>query len=94
VNCFGTLNVPEASVSKNVSRFLFASSANVYGAPVERPVREITPFNPRLPYDYSKAIAENIVLSHQKHKKLKTTLRGVGFHSERVRLQHVRFLGS
>jgi nucleoside-diphosphate-sugar epimerase len=74
VNCFGTLNVLEASVQSGVSRFLFASSANVYGAPIERPVKETTPLNPRLPYDYSKVIGENLVMSYHRHKKLNTAI--------------------
>ncbi len=74
VNCFGTLNMLEFAVRKGTERFLYASSANVYGAPSELPVREATPFNPRLPYDYSKVISEKLVESYSIHKKLKTTI--------------------
>jgi UDP-glucose 4-epimerase len=74
VNCFGTLNLLEIASKKNVERFLYASSANVYGVPAERPATEATPFNPRLPYDYSKVISETLVRSYSIHKKLKIAI--------------------
>ena len=74
VNCFGTLNLLELASRKNVSRFLYASSANVYGVPSDRPATEETKFSPRLPYDYSKVISENLVTSYFIHKKLKTSI--------------------
>ena len=74
VNCFGTLNLLELASRKNVERFLYASSANVYGVPAERPATEATPFNPRLPYDYSKVISETLVRSYSIHKKVKVSM--------------------
>ena len=74
VNCFGTLNLLELASRKNVERFLYASSANVYGVPADRPATEATPFNPRLPYDYSKVVSETLVRSYALHKKLKTSI--------------------
>lgn len=74
VNCYGTLNLLELAQRKNVERFLYASSANVYGVPVDRPATEATPFNPRLPYDYSKVISETLVRSYAIHKKLKISI--------------------
>jgi len=74
VNCFGTLNLLELAVRKNVNRFLYASSANVYGIPADQPATEATPFNPRLPYDYSKVVAETLVRSYSIHKKLKISI--------------------
>lgn len=74
VNDFGTLNLLELSSRKNVQRFLYASSANVYGVPVDRPATEMTPFNPRLPYDYSKVLGEMLVRSYAIHKKLKISI--------------------
>lgn len=74
VNCFGTLNLLELSSRKNVERFLYASSANVYGVPADRPATEATPFNPRLPYDYSKVVAETLVRSYYVHRKLKISI--------------------
>ncbi|MGI0078050.1 MAG: NAD-dependent epimerase/dehydratase family protein [Nitrososphaerales archaeon] len=74
VNDYGTLNLLELASRKNVARFLYASSANVYGAPVDRPATEATPFNPRLPYDYSKVVAEMLVRSYGIHKKLNISI--------------------
>jgi nucleoside-diphosphate-sugar epimerase len=74
VNDFGTLNMLEAASKKGVERFVYASSANVYGLPLELPVRESTPFNPRTPYDYSKVVGEYLVRSYAATKKIKTTI--------------------
>ena len=74
VNDFGTLNMLELASRKNVGRFLYASSANVYGVPADRPATEATPFNPRLPYDYSKVVAEMLVRSYGIHKKLNISI--------------------
>jgi nucleoside-diphosphate-sugar epimerase len=74
VNDFGTLNMLELASRKNVSRFLYASSANVYGIPAERPASEMTPFNPRLPYDYSKVLGEMLVRSFAVHRSLKISI--------------------
>jgi nucleoside-diphosphate-sugar epimerase len=74
VNDFGTLNILEAASKKGVERFIYASSANVYGLPLELPVKESTPFNPRTPYDYSKVVGEYLVRSYAATKKIKTTI--------------------
>ena len=74
VNCFGTLNVLELAQRKGVSRILCTSSANVYGAPKMNPVSEDTPFDPRVPYDYSKVICENLAMSFFKTKNLRVSL--------------------
>ncbi|MDA4117960.1 MAG: NAD-dependent epimerase/dehydratase family protein [Thaumarchaeota archaeon] len=70
INCFGTLNALELASKKGVSRFLFASSANVYGAPKDNPVGEEQAMDPRVPYDYSKVIGEKLVMSYYKTKGL------------------------
>ncbi len=74
VNCFGTLNMLELARRKKVSRILCTSSANVYGAPRTNPVTEETPFDPRVPYDYSKVICENLANSFYKSKGLPVAL--------------------
>lgn len=74
VNCLGTLNVLELAARKNVSRFVLASSANVYGAPEKNPVTEESPAKPRVPYDYSKVISENLAFSYHKTKGLPITV--------------------
>jgi UDP-glucose 4-epimerase len=68
VNDFGTLNALDMAAKKGVKRFIFASSANVYGAPKDNPVTEEAPMDPRVPYDYSKVVGENLVRSYQKTK--------------------------
>jgi nucleoside-diphosphate-sugar epimerase len=70
INCFGTLNALELASKKGVKRFHFASSANVYGAPKKNPVAEDNSMNPRVPYDYSKVVGENLVMSYYKTKGL------------------------
>jgi UDP-glucuronate decarboxylase len=70
VNCLGTLNMLELAVRKKVSRFLYSSSANIFGAPRQNPVTEESPLAPRLPYDYSKVVSENLVMSYYKTKNL------------------------
>jgi nucleoside-diphosphate-sugar epimerase len=68
VNCFGTLNALELAAKKKVRRFHYASSANVYGAPKSNPVTEESAMDPRVPYDYSKVVGENLVMSYYKTK--------------------------
>jgi nucleoside-diphosphate-sugar epimerase len=70
VNCIGTLNVLELANRKKVKRMICASSANVFGAPKSNPVTEDAPFDPRVPYDYSKVICENLAMSFHKTKGL------------------------
>ena len=70
VNCFGTLNVLELAVKKRAKRFIFSSSANVFGVPKKLPVTEESPFDPRVPYDYSKVIGEQLVMSYLKNRGL------------------------
>jgi len=74
VNCFGTLNMLELAHRKQVSRIICTSSANVYGAPKVNPVTEDSPFDPRVPYDFSKVIVENLAMSFHKTKALPVSL--------------------
>jgi nucleoside-diphosphate-sugar epimerase len=74
VNCVGSLNMLELARRKSVSRILCTSSANVYGAPKTSPVTESTPFDPRVPYDYSKVILESMAMSFFRSKGLPVTL--------------------
>jgi len=68
INCFGTLNALELASRKGVKRFLYPSSANVYGAPKKNPVTEEHQMDPRVPYDYSKVVGENLAMSYYKTK--------------------------
>ena len=62
VNVGGTLNLCMAS--GNVKTFVYASSAAVYGEPVEVPVREDHPLNPINPYGASKVAGEAYVKTY------------------------------
>jgi UDP-glucose 4-epimerase len=62
VNVGGTLNLCIAS--GNVKTFVYASSAAVYGEPVEVPVREDHPLNPINPYGASKVAGEAYVKTY------------------------------
>jgi nucleoside-diphosphate-sugar epimerase len=70
INSYGTLNVLELALRKNVKRFVYASSANVYGVPSTNPVSEQAAFNPRVPYDYSKVAGESFVMGYHRAKGL------------------------
>lgn len=70
VNSYGTLNMLELALRKGVRRFVYASSANVYGAPRNNPVGEDSPFDPRVPYDYSKVAGESFVMGYHRSKGL------------------------
>jgi nucleoside-diphosphate-sugar epimerase len=70
VNCLGTMNMLELALKKNVKRFIFPSSANVYGAPRKNPVTEEARFEPRVPYDYSKVAGESLCMGYYRAKSL------------------------
>lgn len=59
-NAGGTFNLIEAAVSSNIERFVYASTAAVYGNPVYTPIDEKHPLNPISPYGASKLSAERI----------------------------------
>ena len=49
-----------------INKFIFSSSAAVYGEPEHIPVTELHPFNPVNPYGDTKAEVENILKSIRK----------------------------
>lgn len=57
-NINGTLNVLEASRRSNIKRFIYISSAAVYGKPIYLPIDEKHPTNPMSPYGMSKLTGE------------------------------------
>ena len=61
VNLVGTLNLLKASLDSNVKRFVFASSAAVYGDSKPAKKKENTLCKPISPYAVSKLAAENYV---------------------------------
>lgn len=60
-NVSGTLNVLKAMKDCGVNRFIFSSTAAVYGEPEKIPIVEETPFSPVNPYGKSKAMIEEIL---------------------------------
>lgn len=62
----GTLNLLEAIRECGLKpRFYQASSSEMYGAVIETPQRETTPFNPQSPYACAKVFAHNIVANYR-----------------------------
>jgi UDP-glucose 4-epimerase len=72
INVTGTLNLLKASSDLHVKRFIYASSAAVYGdTPSPQKREDITP-NPTSPYGVSKLAAENYVKLFHKLYDLET----------------------
>lgn len=97
VNCFGTLNMLELAQKKKVSRIIIASSANVFGAPRSNPVTEDFPFDPRVPYDYSKVVSESMAMAFHKSKGIPVSITRswllFGEHDQPTRAV-IRFIGA
>ena len=64
VNVAGTLNVLETCIRNSVKRFVFASSAAVYGHANTLPIPENIELKPISPYGASKVAAEEIVSAY------------------------------
>jgi UDP-glucose 4-epimerase len=71
VNIRGTANMLEACLKNNVSSFIFASSAAVYGEPITLPLSEMHPLEPLSPYAASKVAGEALVSSYRNLRKIK-----------------------
>jgi UDP-glucose 4-epimerase len=65
-NIGGTITLLNAMVTYGVQRFVFSSSAAVYGEPDEVPIREDSPIRPVNPYGESKAIVEQMLKWYEK----------------------------
>jgi UDP-glucose 4-epimerase len=72
INVTGTLNLLKASSDFGVKRFIYASSAAVYGDTSSPQKKEDMTPNPRSPYGISKLAAENYVKLFYKLYGLKT----------------------
>ncbi|HHG73664.1 MAG TPA: UDP-glucose 4-epimerase GalE [Persephonella sp.] len=60
-NTANTLNLLEILHEEGINRFIFSSTAAVYGEPDNIPVRETDPLKPINPYGRSKAFVEKIL---------------------------------
>jgi len=74
VNIVGTINVLEACRRFNVDKFIFASSAAVYGIPRTLPVLESQPLDPTTPYGLTKLVGENYARLYRRTYGLRTII--------------------
>lgn len=72
-NFVGTLNLLEAARRRGVRRFLYASSAAVYGDTAERPVREEAVLRPLSPYAADKLAGEHYLFFYARKYSLAAT---------------------
>ncbi|PIN83952.1 epimerase, partial [Candidatus Micrarchaeota archaeon CG11_big_fil_rev_8_21_14_0_20_47_5] len=64
VNALGTLNALEAARKNGMKRFVYSSSAAIYGKPVKIPISEEEEPAPISPYGVSKLAGERYVLNY------------------------------
>jgi UDP-glucose 4-epimerase len=74
VNVEGTLNVLESCLKRSVDRFVFASSAAVYGNDLTPPFREDCQSNPSNLYGATKEAGEAYVKAYTETHDLKTVI--------------------
>lgn len=65
VNVRGTLNILEAARRSGVRRLVHTSTSEVYGTPVDLPIRETHPICAQSPYAATKVAADQLALSYQ-----------------------------
>lgn len=65
-NVFGTLNLLEAARRSPISKFIYISSAAVYGDPLYTPITESHPQDPLSPYGASKLSGEKYCMMYHK----------------------------
>lgn len=70
VNLLGTQNVLDAAARSSVSRFVYASSASVYGNPTSLPMRETDKPAPLTPYCIAKLAGEYLLDFHGQTSKM------------------------
>lgn len=70
-NVVNTLSLLDTMVAHNVTKFVFSSSAAVYGEPQAMPITELHPKAPINPYGKSKWIMEEVLVDYDKAFGLK-----------------------
>lgn len=73
-NIMGTIHLLEASRKTNVRKFVFASSAAVYGDPIYLPIDEAHPVRPLSGYGIGKYTAEQYLHAYKKLYGLEYTI--------------------
>ncbi len=73
-NFYGTHLLLQESVKHNVKRFIFTSSAAVYGVPQEQPISEDHPLKPVNLYGVTKEAAEKTINASYANHGLTTTI--------------------
>src|SRR6056297_538343 len=74
VNLVGTLNLLEAAKKQGIERFIYASSAAVYGDTQELPVSEVTQLKPLTPYAVDKLAGEYYIDFYRRQYDLKPVI--------------------
>lgn len=75
VNTNGTENVIASAIKVGIPRFVFASSAAVYGFPSKLPISENDVPRPISPYGLSKLRAENVIAQYARNNQKAVSLR-------------------
>ncbi|ADY74008.1 UDP-glucose 4-epimerase [Desulfurobacterium thermolithotrophum DSM 11699] len=70
-NTVNTINLLEVMLKNGVNKFIFSSTAAVYGNPEKVPIPEIEPIKPINPYGQSKAFVEKVLQDFDKSYGLK-----------------------
>ena len=70
-NVINTINLLDCMKNLKINKFIFSSSAAVYGEPEHLPITELHTFNPVNPYGDTKAEVENILKSYEESCGLK-----------------------
>jgi UDP-glucose 4-epimerase len=84
-NVLGTVNMLHESVQAGVSRFIYVSSAAVYGPPKRIPIDEDHPTHPMSNYGASKLSGEKYALSYAKTSSMEVmAVRPFNFYSPRA----------
>ncbi len=60
-NTVNTIGLVDLAVRHGINRFVFSSTAAVYGMPDRVPIRESAPLNPINPYGRSKLMSEQVI---------------------------------
>lgn len=72
ININGTKNVLDCAIQHGIKKVIFASSSEVYGEPIENPVKETTPTQGKTVYAVSKMAGEELCKAYsQRYPELK-----------------------